>query len=172
MIKTFIDIAEEIRELQAQLEAHAEEHDGDITHFPLLDHLNELQEAQQGQAAKEHMLCSLACMALEYEGEADAMRAQAKRIEDQAAQVEAKGDGIRKFISGHIQPGDKIKDDRVTLTTRESSAIEVECSPTDLPLEYQKVAVTADKNALKKAIKAGALVDGVVLVTRHNLQIK
>lgn len=174
MIKTFTDIAEEIRELQTQLEAHAEEHEGDITDFPLLQHLEDLQKAQEGKAAHEHMLCSLACMALEYEGEAEAKRAQAKRIAEAAAKEDAKADGIRKFISGHLQPGDKIKDDRVTLTTRKSTAVEVDSltNPTDLPFEYQRVTMAADKSALKKALERGEEITGVSLSTRYNLQIK
>lgn len=174
MIKTFTDIAEEIRELQTQLEAHAEENEGDITNFPLLQHLEDLQKAQEGQAAQEHMLCSLACMALEYEGEAEAMRAQAKRIQEAAAKIDAKAEGIRKFVAGRIQPGQKVKDDRVTLSMRESSAVEVEkdTSPTDLPFEYQRVKVEADKTLLKAALKKGELISGVALITRYNLQIK
>ncbi len=174
MIKTFTDIAEEIRELQVQLEIHAEEHDGDITDFPLLQHLEDLQKAQEGQAAHEHMLCSLACMALEYEGEAEAMRAQADRIVKAAAKVEAKAEGIRKVIAGNIQPGQKVKDDRVTLSMRESSAVEIEkdTPPSDLPLEFQRVKVEADKTALKAALKKGEVISGVALITRYNLQIK
>lgn len=174
MIKTFSDIAEKIRELQTQLEAHAEEHDGDITSFPLLEHLDELQKAQEGRAAEEHLLCSLACMALEYYDEAEAMKAQAKRIQEAAAKVEAKAAGIEKYITGRMQPEDKIKDDRVKLSIRKSQAIEIDdaTTATDLPLEYQKITVSADKVALTKAIKAGAEVPGVTLITRLNLQIK
>jgi hypothetical protein len=174
MIKTFTDIAEEIRELQTQLEAHAEENGGDITDFPLLQHLEDLQKAQQGKEAHEHMLCSLACMSLEYEDEAEAMKIQAARILEAAGKVSAKAEGIRKFVAGQIQPGTKIKDDRVTLSMRESSAVEIEkdTSPTDLPLEYQRVQVVADKNLLKAALKKGEQISGVSIVTRYNLQIK
>lgn len=174
MIKTFTDIAEEIRELQAQLEEHAEANEGDITDFPLLEHLEHLQKTQAGKEAQEHTLCSLGCMALEYEGEAEAMRAQATRILEHAAKVEKKAEGIRGFIFSKMVPGEKVKDDRVTLSTRKSTAVEIlqRVKPTDLPLEYQRVTVAADKSALKKALEAGEEIDGVSLLTRHNLQIK
>lgn len=174
MIKTFTDIAEEIRELQVQLEIHAEEHEGDITDFPLLQHLEDMQKAQEGKAAHEHMLCSLACMSLEYEGEAEAMKAQASRILEAARKVEAKAEGVRKFIAGNIQPGMKVKDDRVTLSMRESTAVEIEkdTAATDLPLEFQRVKIEADKTLLKAALKKGEEISGVALITRYNLQIK
>jgi Siphovirus Gp157 len=174
MLKTFIDISDEIRELQTQLEEHAEANDGDITTFPLLAHLEELEKAQAGRAAQEHLLCNLACMALEYEGEADAMRAQAKRIQDQAALVEKKADGIRAFLDGKIGPTDKVKDDRVSLSKRKSSAVQLAegLVVESLPIEYQRITIAADKTALKKGIEAGEVIEGVAVVTRYNLQIK
>jgi hypothetical protein len=174
MVKTFTDISSQIRELQAQLEEHAEANDGDITTFPLLAHLDELEKAQTGRMAQEHMLCNLACMALEYEGEAEAMRAQAKRILDAAKLVEKKADGIRTFIDGKIGPTDKIKDDRVALSKRKSSAVELAegLVVENLPIEYQRITIAADKSAIKKGIEAGEVIEGAQLVTRYNLQIK
>lgn len=174
MLKTFTDISDEIRELQAQLEEHAEANDGDITGFPLLAHLEELEKAQAGRAAMEHMLCNLACMALEYEGEAEAMRAQAKRILAAAAQVEKRAEGIRGFIDGKMGPEDKIKDDRVKLSKRKSSAVQIAegLVVENLPIEYQRITIAADKTALKKAVEAGEVIEGVFVETRYNLQIK
>jgi hypothetical protein len=102
------------------------------------------------------------------------MKAQAKRILEAAAKVEAKAAGVEKFISSRMTPEDKIKDDRVKLSMRKSTAIEIDplTSPTDLPLEFQRVTIAADKTLLKKAIEKGEDVSGVTLVTRYNLQIK
>lgn len=174
MIKTFSDISSEIRELQTQLEEHAEANDGDITGFPLLGHLEELEKAQKGRMDQEHMICNLACMVLEYEDEADAMRAQAKRIVDAAALVEKKADGIRSFIDGKLGPTDKIKNECVSLSKRKSSAVQIEegLVVENLPIEYQRITIAADKSALKKGIEAGEVIDGVTILTRYNLQIK
>ncbi len=174
MLKTFTDISTQIRELQAQLEEHAEANDGDITTFPLLAHLDKLEKAQVGRMAEEHLLCNLACMVLEYEGEADAMRAQAERITKAAAQVEKKADGIRTFLDSKLGPTDKVKDDRVSLSKRKSSAVQLteDLVVENLPIEYQRITIAADKSAIKKGIEAGEVIEGASVITRFNLQIK
>ena len=60
-----------------------------------------------------------------------------------------------------------------TITTRKSESIEVE-DVNQLPKEYKVIKVTeqADKKALKEAIKNGAEIEGVKLVTNNNLRIK
>lgn len=60
-----------------------------------------------------------------------------------------------------------------TITTRKSESIEVE-DVNLLPKEYKviKVVESADKNALKEAIKKGEKIDGVRLVENQNLRIK
>lgn len=60
-----------------------------------------------------------------------------------------------------------------TITTRKSESIEVE-DVNSLPPEYKniKVVETADKIALKNAIKLGAKIEGVQLIENLNLKIK
>ena len=60
-----------------------------------------------------------------------------------------------------------------TITTRKSESITVEDINT-LPKEYKtvKVTETADKKALKEAIKRGEVIEGVELVKNENLRIK
>ena len=60
-----------------------------------------------------------------------------------------------------------------TITTRKSESIEVE-DINSLPASFKtvKVVETADKIALKKAIKDGKVIKGVTLVENVNLRIK
>ena len=60
-----------------------------------------------------------------------------------------------------------------TITTRKSESIEVE-DINSLPASFKtvKVVETADKIALKKAIKDGEVIKGVTLVENVNLRIK
>lgn len=57
--------------------------------------------------------------------------------------------------------------------TRKSHVLVVDIDPTELPEIYrtQNLVVTADKNALKEAIKLGEEIDGVRLVENQNLKI-
>jgi hypothetical protein len=60
-----------------------------------------------------------------------------------------------------------------TITTRKSESIQV-LDVNSLPNEFKtiKVVETADKKALKEAIKKGAKIEGVELVINQNLRIK
>lgn len=60
-----------------------------------------------------------------------------------------------------------------TITTRKSESIEVE-DVNSLPKEYKviKIVESADKKALKEAIKSGKEIDGVKLIENKNLRIK
>jgi len=57
--------------------------------------------------------------------------------------------------------------------TRKSESITVEIEPSKLPEKYQvrKLNITADKTALKKALKDGDIIDGVKLNKNINLKI-
>jgi hypothetical protein len=60
------------------------------------------------------------------------------------------------------------------LSTRKSKSVEVNIDTNDLPKEFKSIKVTesADKAAIKKAIEQGKEIEGCILVTKLNLQIK
>lgn len=59
------------------------------------------------------------------------------------------------------------------ITSRRSEAVEITCDPADLPEGYQrvKVAIEADKQAIKEAIKAGHRIYGCDLVQRRSWKL-
>jgi hypothetical protein len=68
---------------------------------------------------------------------------------------------------------EKIDSPLFKLSLRRSEAVEVEV-PEALPVDWQvrKVMITADKVAIKKAIKEGYSITGARLVENFSLQIK
>lgn len=174
MFKVYNDINEELRNIQVQLEAYAEEHNGDVSEFPMLARMVELEGATEGEISRERMLLNLACMALEYESAAEAKEANAERIQELASKDRKKAERIRTFIADRLEPGEKYADDRVAISKRKSAAVQLADTfqPDSLPFEFQRIKVEADKTALKKALEAGQVFPGASLVTRFNLQIK
>lgn len=169
MLKIFTDVWDNIREIQKNLDAFAEENDGDITDFPLMDLLNDLKTQSK---EREKFFCNLACLSLEYEAEADALEAQAKTILERAKKIKHKNASIRNFILENIGSFEKIKDDRVTIGTRKSQSVDVSLPPEELPFEFTRVSVDADKAKIKKALEDGSEISGCSIITRYNLQIK
>jgi hypothetical protein len=68
---------------------------------------------------------------------------------------------------------EKIESPLFKISLRRSEAVEVEI-PEALPIDWQvkKVTITADKLAIKKAIKEGYSITGARLVENFNLSIK
>jgi hypothetical protein len=109
------------------------------------------------------------------QGDSDAIDAEIKRLkamkESKDRAVTRLKDAVKNamLVSGI----DKIESPLFKLSLRRSEAVEVEV-PEALPIDWQvkKVTITADKVAIKKAIKEGYAITGARLVENFNLQIK
>ena len=110
-----------------------------------------------------------------YQGEIDAIDAEIKRLkamkESRDKKVTWLTDSLKKAMM--VSGIEKIDSPLFKLSLRRSEAVEVEV-PEALPVDWQvrKVMITADKVAIKKAIKEGYAITGARLVENFNLQIK
>jgi hypothetical protein len=110
-----------------------------------------------------------------YQSESDAIDAEIKRLktmkESRDKKVTWLTESLKKamLVSGI----EKIESPLFKISLRRSEAVEVEI-PEALPVDWQvkKITITADKVAIKKAIKEGYSITGARLVENFNLQIK
>lgn len=104
------------------------------------------------------------------------LKAEAARLTAMAKQEESGANRLHEEISKAMQVLGITQSqlDHNKLSFRTSEAVEVSIEATLLPKEYQrmKIVYEADKDALKKALKANQIIEGVTLVERQNLQIK
>ncbi len=110
-----------------------------------------------------------------YQSESDQIDAEIKRLkamkESRDKKVTWLTESLKKamIVSGI----EKIESPLFKISLRRSEAVEVEI-PEALPVDWQvkKVTITADKVAIKKAIKEGYSITGARLVENFNLSIK
>jgi hypothetical protein len=110
-----------------------------------------------------------------YQSESDAIDAEIKRLktmkESRDKNVTWLTESLKKamLVSGI----EKIESPLFKISLRRSEAVEVEI-PEALPIDWQvkKITITADKVAIKKAIKEGYSITGARLVENFNLSIK
>ena len=110
-----------------------------------------------------------------YQSEADQIDAEIKRLkamkESRDKKVTWLTESLKKamLVSGI----EKIESPLFKISLRRSEAVEVEI-PEALPVDWQvkKVTITADKVAIKKAIKEGYSITGARLVENFNISIK
>ena len=82
-----------------------------------------------------------------------------------------KRERLKAYLADSLA-GDKFSTARVSITWRKSQSVEV-ADRRALPKEFLKEQEpNVDKAGLKKALKAGAIIEGARLVEKQNLQIK
>jgi hypothetical protein len=109
------------------------------------------------------------------QGDSDAIDAEIKRLK---AMKESKDRAVTRLKDAlknamMVSGIDKIESPLFKLSLRRSEAVEVEV-PEALPIDWQvkKVTITADKVAIKQAIKEGNAITGARIIENFSLQIK
>jgi hypothetical protein len=110
-----------------------------------------------------------------YQSESDQIDAEIKRLKALKESRDKKVTWLTESLKNAMLVSgiEKIDSPLFKISLRRSEAVEVEV-PEALPVDWQvkKVTITADKVAIKKAIKEGYSINGARLVENFNLQIK
>lgn len=104
--------------------------------------------------------------------DAEELKKEKMAFAERQQQAEKRAESLKRWVSMALN-GEKFSTPRVSVSWRSSEAVEYAGDVTDLPAEYIKVRdPEVDKMALKKALKAGEVIEGASLVKRQNMQIK
>jgi hypothetical protein len=110
-----------------------------------------------------------------YQSESDQIDAEIKRLKALKESRDKKVTWLTESLKNAMLVSgiEKIDSPLFKISLRRSEAVEVEV-PEALPVDWQvkKVTITADKVAIKKAIKEGYSITGARLVENFNLSIK
>ena len=150
-------------ELQIAFESMIDPETGEITGDPaVLDNL---------QIARDAKIENTACYIKNLLAEAEAIKAEVKKLTALARACENHADSLKKYLAHSLQ-GEDFKTAKTAITWRKSEAVNITCIA-DIPVEYCRIkAPEPDKTAIKKALKAGEVIEGAELVTNLNMQIK
>jgi len=156
----------EALDLETTIEALAEQTGGEISEedFALLI------QAQTTELSKIENVCKY-IKHLEYF--AEACKAEKARLNEKQKAAENRIESIKRFLNPFIQQKGKFDAGVFKLSDRKSEAVEV-LNLDAIPAEYKitKIEVSADKTAIKNAIKSGIIIAGAELHEHHNTQIK
>jgi DNA repair ATPase RecN len=99
--------------------------------------------------------------------------AEIDRLKEMKKRNENEIDRIKNYLSMAVDTFGNFETGLHKISNRISKIVEVtDCN--QLPKEYlkEKIEISADKTAIKKAIESGENISGALLVTKSNLQIK
>jgi hypothetical protein len=99
--------------------------------------------------------------------------AEIDRLKEMKKRTENEIDRIKNFLSMAVDTFGNFETGLHKISNRISKSVEV-TDYNQLPKEYlkEKIEISADKTAIKKAIESGENISGALLVTKSNLQIK
>ena len=105
--------------------------------------------------------------------EAAAIKAEEDALKERRQRLEKKRDGMTRYLEQALA-GEKFETARCQITYRKSVAVEIDDAVffKRPPAAYVKKTVTADKAAIKQALKDGVKIRGAALIERQNMSIK
>lgn len=160
------ELAAELQDIERAARDWAEEHDGDLTEFPLESMLAELQADLDAKAV------DLACLIKTKRAIAEAHKKEEEKQAKRRRSAEAMADRMSDYLRISLTPGKTYQDPRASIGWHTSYAVNVLCKAQDLPYEYQRVKVEPDKAALQKALKTGLALPGVALEVTRGIVIR
>lgn len=139
---------------------------GEVLNIAYLDNL---------EMERNEKLEACACYVKNITADIVAFDAEIARLTEAKRLMKNKVERMKKYIADNMTKGEKLTTPKCSLSWRKSEVLELadDIDLTTLPAEALKVKeLEVDKTVLKKMVKEGAVISGVSLVERNNLQIK
>lgn len=109
-----------------------------------------------------------------YEAEVQAIKQEQANLTARRQSKEKQVERLKKAITNSLvafnQP--KFETAKVAFSFRKTSSVEVDMDILDKEFIREKVEYSADKTAIKNAIKAGKVVEGAQIIEKQALQVK
>ena len=123
------------------------------------------------EQAKEIKCLNLACLIKQLEAESAAYKCEKLRIQHRQSVTDNAIERLKTYLTANLN-GEKLKDERVSISWRKSEKVELSCEVDSLPRDLCRIKVEANMTAIKDRLKAGEIVEGASLVEKNNVQIK
>lgn len=123
------------------------------------------------QIERETKLEGVALWIKDLKAEAEALKAEKQAFAERQKSAESKAESLKKWLADALA-GEKFKTTKVAVSFRKTQSVQVS-DIWELDEKFVKYAEpTADKAAIKAAIKAGEEVNGATLIESVSLSVK
>lgn len=142
-------------------ELQVDEDTGEITNIDELDAL---------QMERDEKVENVALFIKNLLSDAEAYKREKESFLKKQQEAQRKADSLKEYLAFNLK-GEKFKSDRVQISYRKSESVNV-TDMAELPVEFKVMDVTADKRAIKQAIKDGQTIPGAELVEKEGITIR
>ena len=159
------DISKEIENTIEDMFANADSETGEVRQEDL-DKLSKLQ------VQKEEKLENIGCYIKNLDAEAKAIEEEVKALNKRKETLKKKSERLKNYVSS-ILNGEKFESTKVVFSFRKSDEVSI-LDESLIPEEYMRIKtnIEPNKDAIKKALKAGKEVRGAFLVDKNNMSVK
>jgi hypothetical protein len=106
-----------------------------------------------------------------FKSKSQLIKDEAKRLLDAARTYDKSIERLEdNLLSSIVQLGN-IKTNFVSISTRRNKSVEI-ADDVEIPLQYQRVKIEANKTAIKEALESGIDVPGATIVEKYSLLIR
>lgn len=152
----------ELNEKLANFEFDIDDETGEILNADALDQI---------ELERDTKIENIALFIKNLKSDAEAYKKEKDAFYQKERVAKAKADRLKDYLESMLM-GEKFKSDRVNISYRKSESLNIEPGA-EVPEIYLKhLEPQVDKVALKEAIKAGAVMDGVSIIEKQNMQIR
>lgn len=123
------------------------------------------------QMERDEKIENIGCWLKNLTADAEALKEQKLAFAERQKAAENKVESLKRYLTNYLA-GQKFSTPKVVISFRKTSSVNV-TDITAIPKKYLKVVEpTADKTAIKDAIKAGICVAGAEIVEGRSISIK
>lgn len=123
------------------------------------------------QMERDEKIENIGCWIKNLTADAEALKEQKLAFAERQKAAENKAESLKRYLTNYLA-GQKFSTPKVVISFRKISSVSV-TDITAIPKKYLKVVEpTADKTAIKDAIKAGICVAGAEIVEGRSISIK
>ncbi len=156
MKQTLFEINTEYRDILADMEFHAENNEGDITDFPLLERL----AALEGDLSEKAL--NIAALIKELNAEAKSIADLATSLANRATAKANRANRLKQYLTDNVPMNAVYEDARAKVKWQGNGGsrpteLAPEVTPEDLPKELQRITIEADMKLLREIAEAAIL---------------
>ena len=133
----------------------------------------DVEKLEALEMERDTKISNIACWVKELRSDAAAIKAEKDALDKRMKAKENLADRLSNYLENFLN-GAKFEDSRCAISYRKSESTEI-AEGLDLnllPDDFKKITITANKTAIKAALKSGMKIDGCSLVVKSNMQIK
>jgi hypothetical protein len=158
---TLLNLSAEAAQLQALLDAWADDHDGVVDDLPA-DITKALEDSAESMAVKVDRIVSVI---RDFRAKAAARNAEARALAASARAEDAKADSLQEYIGHCLRTAGARKwsgtiHEVAVCANGGKRPLEVKLHPSDLPMAYQRITLDADTDAIRAALDRGEAITG------------